>query len=280
MHLQDENSMALAMQIATLICCWDKDFSSDEVTVLLNEINEWSELEGSWDHKLHKQLTCAMHDAIDCIVELDDEDLNEFIAQSAARMTNHQGRKITLRLAYRAAAADGLDEEEINGLMHFGSHHWGMTQDEISEAAIPGEAQNESSEAAPSSLPNTKFSEDSIQQVLNEFMNLKEGFFIYMISSQQNVYAQCHGSPGSGDEEFEVEITGPEFVGDPEVISDNVMAQLQELGWENDGVNFTCTMSRDQMMDGFVADLLFQSFNTYDLLESDIDCPGNTVTES
>ena len=34
----------------------------------------------------------------------------EFIAQSAARMTNHQGRKKSLRLAYRAAAADGLDE--------------------------------------------------------------------------------------------------------------------------------------------------------------------------
>ena len=52
-------------------------------------------------------------------------------------MTNHQGRETTLRLAYIATAADGLDDDEVDGLMHFGSHHWGMTRDQVAQAAIP-----------------------------------------------------------------------------------------------------------------------------------------------
>ena len=84
MNLQSENSMGLAIQIATFICCWDKEFSYEEITVLLDEINSWSELEEAWDHKLHRDLTCALHDALDCIVGLSNEDLNAFIAESAA----------------------------------------------------------------------------------------------------------------------------------------------------------------------------------------------------
>ena len=52
MNLQSENSMGLAIQIATFICCWDKEFSYEEITVLLDEINSWSELEEAWDHQL------------------------------------------------------------------------------------------------------------------------------------------------------------------------------------------------------------------------------------
>jgi len=283
MNLQSENSMGLAIQIATFICCWDKEFSYDEITVLLNEINSWSELEENWDHQLHKNLTCALHDAIDCIVDLSNEDLNAFIAESAARMTAPQRRETTLRLAYKAAAADGLDDDEVDGLMHFGSHHWGMTRDQVAQAAIPDDVSvaASSSEPAPDDQPGTTY-EDSVQQTLNAFLDLEEGFFIYTFSVGQGIYAQGFGSPAHGDEEFEIEITGPEYSADPDrIFAGNVETQLQELGWRaSEGENFKYTVSRAGLKDGSVAALLCRSFNIYNLHESEIDGPKITVSES
>ena len=131
-----ENSMGQAMQIAALICCWDKDFSNEEIRVLLDEIAKWSNVESGWDHSLHRELTCALCDAIDAILQLDNEELNTFIARAASKMTDQRGQEITLELAYRAAAADGLDDDEIEGLLHFGSRYWGMTQDEVRAKAM------------------------------------------------------------------------------------------------------------------------------------------------
>ena len=283
MNLQSENSMGLAIQIATFICCWDKEFSYEEITVLLDEINSWSELEEAWDHKLHRDLTCALHDALDCIVGLSNEDLNAFIAESAARMTNHQGRETTLRLAYKAAAADGLDDDEVDGLMHFGSHHWGMTRDQVAQAAIPDDEPVAASttEPAPDDHPPRTY-EDSVQQTLNAFLDLEEGFFNYSFSVAQGIYAQGSGSPAHGDEDFELEITGPEYSADPDrVFAGNVEAQLQELGWQAyEGENFKCTVSRDGLKDGSVAALLCRSFYVYNLHESEIDGPKITVSEA
>ena len=39
MNLQSKNSMGLAIQVATFLCCWAKEFSYDKVIFVLNEIN-------------------------------------------------------------------------------------------------------------------------------------------------------------------------------------------------------------------------------------------------
>jgi uncharacterized tellurite resistance protein B-like protein len=151
-----ENSMSQAIQIATLICCWDKDFSNEEIRVLLDEIAKLANVDSGWDHSLHRELTCALCDAIDAILQLDNEDLATFIAKAASKMTDQSSQEATLKLAYRAAAADGLDDDEIEGLLHFGSRYWGMTHDEVRIKAMNKSEPVESSiESEPTqNIPN------------------------------------------------------------------------------------------------------------------------------
>ena len=154
----------------------------------------------------------------------------------------------------------------------------------LTKTSSEGGLQPETMAQEPSPDNQAARTYEGIQQILEEFVELQDGHFIYEICFVWGIYVEGCASPAQGDDEFELQITGPGNVYDVDkVFAGNAETRLQELGWQpfddkpefpaNGHSNFRCTVSRDSLKDGSVATLLSRSFDLYNIDESDLDYP-------
>ena len=96
-----------------------------------------------------------------------------------------------------------------------------------------------------------KFSQQTIQQMIDEYLEIDDceaksrAFFIYNFSESHNIYAQgCRLENG----EYEVEMTGEDYLLSPESLGETGTAYLESLGWEEGPAgNFVCILNRTKL---------------------------------
>ena len=125
-----------------------------------------------------------------------------------------------------------------------------------------------------------EFSQQTIQQMLDAYLVSDAGktestaFFIYKFSECHNIYAQgCR----VGDD-YDIEITGEDFLTNPEHLEESGIKYLESLGWEvvPDG-NFVCTVDKTYIDNGDAAKLIWTSLGAYNTTLGDEDCMGYKI---
>tara|TARA_B100001559_G_scaffold95464_1_gene79890 strand:+ start:589 stop:978 length:390 start_codon:yes stop_codon:yes gene_type:complete len=125
-----------------------------------------------------------------------------------------------------------------------------------------------------------EFSQQTIQQMLDAYLVSDAGktestpFFIYKFSESHNIYAQgCR----VGDD-YDIEITGEDFLTNPEHLEESGIKYLELLGWEDGPAgNFVCSVNKTELENGDVAKLIWNSLEAYNTTLDDKDCLGYEI---
>ncbi len=132
------DSYGQAFQVVALIAGGDGFISPDEMEIIHQMIDNIAgkDME-NFDTDLHQDCLDAFNGTLELCAEgnISGSQLEALKVQSAARIGDKDLRRLTLRMAFLALSADGVDDAEAEVLWNFGKL-WGMTLEEMQAAAL------------------------------------------------------------------------------------------------------------------------------------------------